>query len=238
MMDKNVERMKLLIVDDDRDLVDLLAFSLDRAGFETVAAHDAPSAIGLIKSERPNLVVLDINLGAWNGLELLKELRAGSQIPVILLTARGREEDKVSGLDLGADDYVTKPFSHRELAARIRAVLRRHGQEPPDGTSPVEAIQVGPLTLRLSEHAAFLDSAPLNLTVTEFRLLTCLASRAGTVVPTPVILKTVWGYEYPGGSDTVRVAIYRLRRKIEVQPANPKLIQTVTGVGFILKPPA
>jgi DNA-binding response OmpR family regulator len=230
-----VSRMKLLIVDDDRDLVDLLAFSLERAGFETVAAHDAPSAIGLIKAEHPDLIVLDINLGAWSGLDLLQDLRKTSQIPVVLLTARGREEDKVAGLDLGADDYVTKPFSHRELAARIRAVLRRHGQEPPDGSSPLETLQVGTLTLKLAEHAAFLDEEPLNLTVTEFRLLNCLASRAGTVVPTAVILKNVWGYEYPGGSDTVRVAIYRLRRKIESDPAKPKFIQTVTGVGFILK---
>jgi DNA-binding response OmpR family regulator len=230
-----VSRMKLLIVDDDRDLVDLLAFSLERAGFETVAAHDAPSAIGLIKAEHPDLIVLDINLGAWSGLDLLQDLRKTSQIPVVLLTARGREEGKVAGLDLGADDYVTKPFSHRELAARIRAVLRRHGQEPPDGSSPVETLQVGTLTLKLAEHAAFLDEEPLNLTVTEFRLLNCLASRAGTVVPTAVILKNVWGYEYAGGSDTVRVAIYRLRRKIESDPAKPKFIQTVTGVGFILK---
>jgi DNA-binding response OmpR family regulator len=230
-----VSRMKLLIVDDDRDLVDLLAFSLERAGFETVAAHDAPSAIGLIKAEHPDLIVLDINLGAWSGLDLLQDLRKTSQIPVVLLTARGREEDKVAGLDLGADDYVTKPFSRRELAARIRAVLRRHGQEPPDASSPVETLQIGSLTLKLAEHAAFLDDEPLNLTVTEFRLLSCLASRAGTVVPTAVILKNVWGYEYPGGSDTVRVAIYRLRRKIESDPAKPRFIQTVTGVGFILK---
>jgi DNA-binding response OmpR family regulator len=230
--------MKLLIVDDDRDLVDLLTFSLDRAGFETVSAHDAPAAITLIKTEHPDLLVLDINLGAWNGLELLKELRnANNQVPVVLLTARGREEDKVAGLDLGADDYVTKPFSHRELAARIRAVLRRHGQEPPNGAAPPEVLQVGPITLKLAQHAAFIDSRPLNLTVTEFRLLSCLASRAGTVVPTPVILKTVWGYEYPGGLDTVRVAIFRLRRKLEHDSAHPRFVHTVTGVGFMLKAP-
>jgi DNA-binding response OmpR family regulator len=230
--------MKLLIVDDDRDLVDLLAFSLERAGFETVAAHDAPSAIGLIKLEHPDLMVLDINLGAWSGLDLLKELRRTSQIPVVLLSARSREEDKVAGLDFGADDYVTKPFSHRELAARIRAVLRRHGDAPPDASAPLDTLQVGQLTLKVAEHAAFLDDTPLNLTITEFRLLNCLASRAGTVVPTAAILKNVWGYEYPGGSDTVRVAIFRLRRKIEADPTNPKFIQTVTGVGFILKPAA
>jgi DNA-binding response OmpR family regulator len=227
--------MKILIVDDDRDLVDLLAFSLERAGFETVSAHDAPSAIGVIKAERPDLLVLDIHLGAWSGLEMLKELGKTKQIPVVLLTARSREEDKVAGLDFGADDYVTKPFRHRELAARIRAVLRGHGHEPPNGSAPVESLQVGPLTLKLAEHAAFLNEEPLNLTVTEFRLLNCLASRSGTVVPTSVILKNVWGYEYPGGSETVRVAIYRLRRKIETDPADPKFIQTVKGVGFMLK---
>jgi DNA-binding response OmpR family regulator len=230
--------MKLLLVDDDRDLVDLLAFSLERAGFETLAAHDAPTALSLVKSHDPDLIVLDINLGAWNGLEVLKQIRTDNRVPVIMLTARGREEDKVAGLDLGADDYVTKPFSHRELAARIRAVLRRHGQVPPDQGKAPALFQVGPLTINLAEHAALLDNAPLSLTVTEFRLLACLAGKAGTVVPTPVILKTVWGYEYPGGSDTVRVTVHRLRRKIEADPAHPKFIQTVTGVGFMFKPAA
>jgi two-component system response regulator VicR len=230
--------MTILVVDDDRDLVDLLAFALRRAGLEVVAAYDAPGAHRLLETAAPDLLVLDINLGSWNGFDVLREMRRSSQIPVILLTARDAEDDKVRGLELGADDYLTKPFSHRELIARIRAHLRRQGQA---WTAPAPAttlLQSGPLTLNMAEHRAAKAGQPLDLTVTEFRLLHYLMINAGAVVPTRAILRHVWGYDDPLGTDVVRVTVHRLRRKIEDDPAQPRLLHTVPGVGVMLKPTA
>jgi two-component system, OmpR family, response regulator VicR len=230
--------MKILLVDDDRDHVDLLAFSLRRAGLTPVPAYDRPTALGLFESQQPDLVVLDINLGAWDGLDLLQELRRRSQVPVLMLTARDSDDDKVRGLELGADDYLTKPFSHRELVARIRVQLRRRGQE--QGWSAPKAtelqLEVGPLRLNVAEHSVARGGQPLNLTVTEFRLLHYLMLNAGSVVPTQALLKQVWGYADPGGADVVRVTVHRLRRKLEDDPTNPRLLHTVPGVGVMLKP--
>ena len=227
--------MNILYADDDRELVDLVGFALRRAGFNVLPAHDAPSALKLLAEEHPDLAVLDVNLGVWNGFDLLRDLRRQSEIPVIMLTGRSSEPDKVRGLELGADDYVTKPFSHRELIARIRANLRRQGQE---WSTPVAAqtnLRVGPLTLNLAEHALAKHDQPIDLTVTEFRLLHYLMLNAGSVVPTRAILKQVWGYEDPSGTDVVRVAVHRLRRKLEDDPTAPRLLQTVPGVGILLK---
>jgi two-component system response regulator VicR len=229
--------MKILVVDDDRDHIDLLAFALRRAGLTPVPAYDQPTALELFETQRPDLVVLDINLGVWDGLDLLKELRRRSQVPVLMLTGRDAEDDKVRGLELGADDYLTKPFSHRELVARIHVQLRRRGQErawsPPTATK--SQLQVGPLRLNLAEHSATKEGQLLSLTVTEFRLLHYLMLNAGSVVPTHALLKQVWGYADPGGSDVVRVTVHRLRRKLEDDPTNPRLLHTVPGVGVMLK---
>lgn len=228
--------MKLLIIDDDRDLVELLSFALTRAGFSVLAAYDAPGALTLIESEQPALAVLDINLGGWNGLELLGEVRRRSTLPVIMLTAHNSEDDKVRALEGGADDYVTKPFSHRELVARIRAHLRRADAETAPAAPPVPSrLSVGPLHLNAAEHTVSLDGRPLSLTVTEFRLLRCLMQSAGRVVSTADLLKQVWGYDDPGGGDLVRVTTYRLRRKLEDDATSPRLLQTVPGVGLMLK---
>ncbi len=226
--------MKLLVVDDDRDLVELLDFVLRRAGFTVIAAHDAPTARQTMRTERPDLVVLDINLGRWNGIELIADLRRERDVPVVLLTGRDSEEDKVAGLEAGADDYITKPFAHRELVARIRAMLRRYGRQPQAERPAAERLQVGPVTLDTQTHTASKEGAALNLTVTEFRLLHYLMRHAGTVVPTADMLRHVWGYDDPAGSDVVRVTVFRLRRKLEDDPADPKLIQTVPGVGVLL----
>jgi DNA-binding response OmpR family regulator len=226
--------VRLLVVDDDRDLVELLAFALKRAGFEVVCANDGPSAVQMLETSRPDLMLLDINLGAWSGLDILRELRRGSDLPVIMLTARDREEDVIGGLESGADDYVAKPFSHRQLIARIRAVLRRRGHAWPDDQPAAETLTAGPLTLELAAHRATLDGDPLRLTVTEFRLLQSLMQKPGAVVPTTELLKTVWGFDYPTTSDVVRVTVFRLRRKIESDPANPQLLHTVPGVGFMV----
>jgi two-component system, OmpR family, response regulator VicR len=227
--------VRILLVDDDRELIDLLAFALKRAGFEPIAAHDASSALRLFEQRQPDLVVLDINLGASSGLDVLKELRRRTQLPVIMLTALDSEEDKVRGLEGGADDYLTKPFSHRELIARIRAQLRRSGLEWSARRAPETRLEVGSITLDLAEHSVTKAGEQVSLTVTEFRLLHCLMTHAGTVVPTGTLLKQVWGYQDPGGSDVVRVTIHRLRRKLETDPARPNLLHTIPGVGVLLK---
>lgn len=226
--------MKLLVVDDDRDLVELLDFVLRRAGFDVAAAHDAPSALRAMQAHQPDLVVLDVNLGASNGVELIPKLRKERDVPVLLLTGRDSEDDKVSGLEHGADDYVTKPFAHRELVARIRAVLRRHGRQAEPEREHPGPLQAGSLTLDTQTHTAAKDGRTLNLTVTEFRLLHYLMKHAGSVVPTGAMLRHVWGYDDPAGNDVVRVTLFRLRRKLEDDPANPKLLQTVPGVGVML----
>jgi two-component system, OmpR family, response regulator VicR len=228
--------MRILLVDDDRELIDLLAFALRRAGLEPIAAHDSGSALRLFAERRPDLVVLDINLGASSGLEVLRELRRETEsLPVIMLTALDSEEDKVRGLEAGADDYLTKPFSHRELIARIRAQLRRSGQEVGPRRAPETRFEVGNITLDLAEHSVRKSGEPVSLTVTEFRLLHCLMVNAGTVVSTPALLKQVWGYQDAGASDVVRVTVHRLRRKLEEDPARPNLLHTIPGVGVLLK---
>jgi len=226
--------VRILLVDDDRELIDLLAFALKRAGLDPVAAHDGTSALRLFEERQPDLVVLDINLGSSSGLDVLKELRRRSSLPVIMLTALDSEEDKVRGLEAGADDYLTKPFSHRELIARIRAQLRRSGQEW-SARQPETRLEVGTITLDLAEHSVTKAGKPVALTVTEFRLLHCLMTNAGRVVPTSELLKQVWGYQDPGGSDVVRVTVHRLRRKLEQDPARPHLLHTIPGVGVLLK---
>src|ERR671930_833966 len=172
------DAVRILLVDDDRELIDLLAFALRRAGLDPIAAHDASGALRQFDEREPDLVVLDINLGASSGLEVLRDLRRRSQLPVIMLTALDSEEDKVRGLEAGADDYLTKPFSHRELIARIRAQLRRSGQEWLPRKAPETRLEVGPIVLDLAQHSVAKDRRPISLTVTEFRLLHCLMTHA------------------------------------------------------------
>src|SRR5207237_8768779 len=178
-------------------------------------AHDAQTAVRVFEEKQPDLAVLDINLGASSGLEVLKSLRRRSQMPIIMLTALDSEEDKVRGLEAGADDYLTKPFSHRELIARIRAQLRRSGQEWQARRAPESRLEVGSIVLDMAEHSVSKSGAPVSLTVTEFRLLHCLMSNAGTVVATSTLLKQVWGYNDPGGSDVVRGTVHRSGSKLE-----------------------
>ncbi|MBI2862806.1 MAG: response regulator transcription factor [Chloroflexi bacterium] len=227
--------MKVLLVDDDRDLVELLAFALRRAGFEVVPAYDRRTALELLKAQGPDLVVLDVTVPPDSGFDILRDLRRHSQIPVIMVTARDSDDDKVRALEDGADDYVTKPFSHRELVARIRAHLRRYGEETARPAFPQNVLQVGPLSLNVAEHQVTKDGRPLDLTVVEFRLLHYLMINAGTVVTVRNVLRYVWGYHDPGGTDVARVTMYRLRHKVEDRASNPTLIHTVPGVGFILK---
>jgi two-component system response regulator VicR len=227
--------VKILLVDDDRELVELLSFAVQRAGMRPIAAHDGASACKLLDELRPDLVVLDVRLGSSNGLDVLKTIRRSHTVPVIMLSALDTEDDKVNALDLGADDYVTKPFAFRELVARIRACLRRPapGTTPPD--SPAHRLRVGSIELNPLDHTVTLEDLPLPLTVTEFRLLKLLMGHAGQVVPHSVLLKQVWGYQDPTDTDVVRATVYRLRRKlVEASDRSPRL-RTIPGVGVMLQ---
>jgi DNA-binding response OmpR family regulator len=230
--------MRVLLVDDDRELLDLMQFALKRAGLVAVLAYDVAGALRSFAEQRPDIAVLDVNLGAGSGFELLQELRRQSDLPVIMLTARAGEDDKIKGLELGADDYVTKPFSPRELVARVRAQLRRSGGEVADEKDAPPVIEVGPLRLSVAEHAVTNDGRPIDLTVTEFRLLHALMQQPGTVVSTAALLRQVWGYDDPTARDVVRVAVHRLRRKLGDDAAAPHLLHTITGVGVMLRPEA
>jgi two-component system, OmpR family, response regulator RegX3 len=229
--------MKALLVDDDRDLVEVLKTALGRVGFTVLTAYDAISALATQDTEPADIMLLDINLPGMSGLDLLRTIRQRTDLPVILLSGRSSEDDKVHGFSLGADDYLTKPFGHRELVARIGAVMRRQGREwiapKPDDT----VLDAGPISLNLREHGATLDGERLHLTVTEFRVLAYLIRNAGAVVPTTAMLRHVWGHEPHSPQydpDVVRSTIHRLRRKLGDDPANPRFIRTVQGLGFQL----
>jgi DNA-binding response OmpR family regulator len=225
---------KVLIVDDDRDLTEILRFALTRAGYEVFTAHDSPAAMQQFEQNQPDIAILDVNIGEWDGFELLGELRKRSEIPVILLSGRGAEEDKVHGLRAGADDYVSKPFGHSELLARVLAQLRRAGQSTP-AAADSDLLSVGPLTLNRAEHSATIGDNPVRLTATEFRLLHYLMLNAGRVVSQADLGKHVWGYNGAGTAETARVAVHRLRRKLEAG-GHPRLLHTIPGVGIMLKP--
>jgi DNA-binding response OmpR family regulator len=224
--------MTILLVDHDRELVDVLSYALRQAGLSPVGRYDLAGCLSALEKERPQLAVLDMNLGTHSGLDAVKEVRQRSQIPVILTGALAGEEIVVRGLDMGADDFLAKPFSYRELIARIRAHLRRAGQVAvPTGGE----LQVGPLTLNTAEYAVGKEGRRLKLSVTEFKLLHHLMINAGQVVRTAALLHHVWGYDDPDGAEVVRVALHRLRRKLEDDPGRPRFLHTVPGVGVMLK---
>lgn len=226
--------MKVLVVDDDRELVDLLGFVLFRAGFESLATHDRPTALRVLDKQVPDAVVLDAEMGRGKGLDLLRELKLRrQQTPIVVLTA-GSEDDRIQALDQGADDCLSKPFSYRELVARLRARLRSQAPEL-SAEAPAPELRVGSLTLNPSSRRVMKNGQQLLLSATEFRLLHYLMTRAGTVVPARELLRHVWGYEETGGKDLLRVTAYRLRRKIEDEPQHPRLLHTVPGVGLILE---
>lgn|SRR2546425_1268531 len=225
---------RILLVEDDLELAEMLAYALTQAQFEAVVARDNPSALERFEQELPDLVVVDIALGAWNGLDLLKEIRRRSDVPVIVATGSATgETDKIRALEMGADDYLVKPFGYLELIARIHAHLRRRRE----AISAPERLEVGPLMLDPVAHVTEKNGQPLQLTVIEFRLLQYLMSRAGSVVTTAELLREIWGYDDPGASDVLRVALHRLRRKLEDEPARPRYLSTVAGIGVILNLP-
>jgi DNA-binding response OmpR family regulator len=221
--------MKILIADDDRDLLGLIAFTLTQAGYLVVKASDGPSAIHTFKGESPDLAVLDINMPSASGFQVCEAIRSQSRIPIMMLTVRGEEEDLIKALDLGADDYLTKPFSPRTLLARIKALLRRAGIE---SSAPVSA---GRLSLDAEEHTVRIDSgAAVRLTKLELRLLQMLLANVGRTVSSDRLLIQVWGHRNSGDRQLLKQLVHRLRHKIEADPANPQLLQTSAGSGYKL----
>jgi two-component system, OmpR family, response regulator MtrA len=222
---------RILFVEDDSDIREIVAHGLENVGFEVVAEGDGRQALMWFRRELFDIVILDIMLPSLNGLEICRRIRADSPVPIVMLTARTDTTDVIAGLEAGADDYVTKPFEVDELIARLRAVLRRS-----ERLADVDRIDVGDLRIDQGSFKAFRNDAEVNLTTTEFKLLNELARSAGRVMSREVLLETVWGYEYLGDSRIVDMAVKRLRSKIEDDPSNPRLIQTVRGVGYRLEP--
>lgn len=227
---------KILVVDDEQPIADILKFNLEKEGYEVIVANDGEAAINLAEQEKPDLILLDIMLPKKDGNEVCREVRKTQSMPIIMLTAKDSEIDKVLGLELGADDYVTKPFSSRELIARVKANLRR--QDTPDDTiKPTKDIVIENLTIHPDAYAVSRDGEQLDLTHREYELLHYLARHIGQVMTREHLLETVWGYDYFGDVRTVDVTIRRLREKIEESPSSPSWIITRRGVGYYLRNP-
>lgn len=221
---------RVLVVDDEESIRKLVEYNLAQAGYEVAVAEDGLQALDMIQQQRVDMVVLDLMLPGIGGLELCKRLRQQhSRVPIIMLTARGEEIDRVLGLEMGADDYVTKPFSPRELVARVRAVLRRNPEESGEGDGYIEA---GPLRLDPGKYVVTVRGEAVDLTPREFELLHYLLRHMDRVVSRDQLLDRVWGYEYAGDTRLVDVHISHLRDKIEPDPKAPQHIKTVRGVGY------
>jgi DNA-binding response OmpR family regulator len=237
----------ILVVDDEDVLVETLAYNLEQAGYRVVTAADGSSALEAAHSEIPDLIILDIMLPGMDGLEVCRQLRrenATATTPIVMLTAKGDEIDKVVGLEIGADDYITKPFGRRELLARVRALLRRADYpgnvESSKPDSPAERpnsrdLVAGPLRIDLAGRRVNCRGQDMELQPKQFELLTYLVRNRGTVLTRDQLLHNVWGYDYAGDTRTVDVHVRWLREKLEEDPANPKLIQTVRGVGYVYR---
>jgi len=224
-----VSAKKILVVDDEPLITESLEYSLKQEGFQVVVAHDGFQALEVAGEEAPDLIVLDIMLPGMDGLETCRRLRQESTVPIIMLTARGQEIDRVLGLEMGADDYLAKPFSFRELLARIRAVFRRMAFEEAPKTQHIE---IGDVRLDLAAHKFYSKNQELTLTQKEYDLLHTLMSHAGQVVSRAQLLDQVWGVEWLGDTRTLDVHIRWVREKIEENPSQPRYVQTVRGVGY------
>ena len=241
---------KILVVDDEVVLVETIAYNLEQAGYQVITVTNGNSALEAVRREKPDLVILDIMLPEMDGLEICRQIRRESKngvVPILILSAKGEEIDKVVGLEVGADDYVTKPFGRRELLARVRALLRRtenplpheeHSTEPLDAQEaprPSRELVAGPLRIDIAGRRVNCRGQDLDLQPKQFDLLTYMVRNRGTVLTRDQLLHNVWGYDYAGDTRTVDVHIRWLREKIEEDPANPKLIQTMRGVGYTFR---
>lgn len=243
-MEESLEKdvKTILIVDDEQPIIDVLVYNLKKEGYRTIEATDGITAVNMALEERPNLILLDIMLPKLDGLSVCKRVKNSLNIPIIMLTAKDNEIDKILGLELGADDYITKPFSVRELVARVKANLRKvevvanpqYISEMPVEKKKENKIKVGDLELDLDKFEVKVRGEVIDLTLREFEVLKFLASEPGQVVTREVLLEKVWGYEYYGDIRTVDVTVRRIREKIEKDTSAPKILITKRGVGYYI----
>ncbi|MDK2784423.1 MAG: two-component system, OmpR family, response regulator VicR [Bacillota bacterium] len=225
---------KILVVDDEEPIADILEFNLKKEGYQVEIAFDGEAALAKAASFKPDLIILDIMLPKLDGWTVCQRLRQNSTVPIIMLTAKDEETDKVLGLELGADDYVTKPFSPRELLARVRALLRRaQSYRGTEGNASI--LTFGDLTLDLTRYEVTKRGKNIDLTLREFELLKFLALSPGRVFSRETLLEKVWGYDFYGDIRTVDVTVRRLREKLEDDPANPTYVQTKRGIGYFFR---
>ncbi|WNQ11478.1 response regulator YycF [Paenibacillus aurantius] len=229
---------KILVVDDERPIADILKFNLEKEGYQVVCAYDGGEAVELAFSEDPDLILLDLMLPVKDGMDVCREIRAKLNTPIIMLTAKDTELDKVLGLEMGADDYVTKPFGTRELLARVKAHLRRQtkAQAAPEPEEN-QGLRLHNLLIDSDMYVVYKDGEPLDLTHREFELVHYMAKNSGKVMTREHLLQAVWGYDYYGDVRTVDVTIRRLREKIEDDPSRPEYITTRRGLGYMMRSP-
>ena len=226
----------VLIIEDEQNIVDILSFNLGREGYDTLEALDGPTGLQLALEQNPDLILLDLMLPGMDGFEVCRRIReAGSSVPIVMLTAREEEDDKVRGLELGADDYITKPFKNRELIARVKANIRRVDMTPAPAAPAASAAPAGAGRVTVDEERAtiYKDGRPMDLTQREYDLIRYLAARPGKVFSREALMEHVWNYEgYVGDVRAVDVAVRRLREKLEDDPANPQFIKSKRGMGY------
>ena len=221
----------MLVVDDEKLIVKGIRFSLEQDGFEVYSAYDGEEALEMIRANDYDIVLLDLMLPKMNGLQVCQQVREFSNVPIIMLTAKGEDMDKIMGLEYGADDYITKPFNILEVKARIKAIIRRTGK-PEKAKEQSRVVQAGDLKLDCDSRRVFIGDREVNLTAKEFDVLQLLVLNPNKVYSRENLLNTVWGYEYPGDVRTVDVHIRRLREKIEDSPSEPRYVHTKWGVGY------
>ncbi|HPO03906.1 MAG TPA: response regulator [Bacillota bacterium] len=232
-----MECKKVLIIEDEKSIADIIQFNLNKEGFETETAYDGKTGLEKALSSKPDLILLDVMLPVIDGFQVCKKVRESSTVPIVMLTAKEEEVDKVLGLELGADDYITKPFGMRELIARIKANIRRTDLMNSLQDAPANVRVFGNLAIDLNRYEVRKDETPLELTLREFELLKYLAERENRVFSREQLLEEVWGYEYYGDIRTVDVTVRRLREKLEDDSSNPAYIMTKRGIGYYFRRP-